>query len=375
MSNALLKGETHTVNVRIKQSASLEAPPKWTLYDDESEEVLSGQASSAGGDLWSAIVTIPSTLVIPNGEMDMYVEFVGVTTDKTQVVNTKELTVVDSRDEWKSYGILWYKSPQALRETVTYQRKPTSITLEIKNGFGEGETLFQNNYFDPTPSASTSMGFAFDVEIPNVSLKKASGGWYPHQLLITAEFDSGMPDVVAKPIYTLTAQALSHVTSMKRFLDKARLDEIDPNIGWQDEELVHFLLEGAKYINGIGESSFWTAENMPSTLHHHLISASVMIALNARYLAEGFTEFDFQGANSQLNVNRRDTISYKIDELNSLLNDKLPKAKAEAIRTAGPGVPPEGSLQTNRKQVGSLGIQFGPMTNRASWWRQGNHYK
>ena len=184
----------------------------------------------------------------------------------------------------------------------------------------------------------------------------------PPQLYIDYTDANGLEQQQFLPMYPMSAKFVSAVSNLKLFLDKARLKEIDPTLQWHDDELAHAMFEGANYINGYPSAvTFWTVDTFPFSLSTYLWYAAALYALNSRYLAEGFTAFQFSGLSTNLEVDRRDAIVYKIEELKGFLETNLTKAKAAAIKTFGIGETPATVETANN--LGVLGLSTSHVNN------------
>lgn len=369
VKNALIKGETATLAMRMP--SEVVSPPSWTLYDRNAVEVLTGFADQQTNNMWSATITVPPTAVLVGGEETWELEFSSMPGLGRSITKSLFVTVTDAFDQWQSHGLLYKAGAASIKHTLFYDSLPSSIVLALNEGYDteDATPLFEQTLTDPTAASVTSRGYAFSVSLPVTGISKNSGaGRYPYQLSVTATFADLPNDEAVIPVYVMTPQIARYVNDLTRYLDKARLVEVDANLQWATDELVHYVLNGVEYINGVKEPSFWSVHDIPIQLQGYVSMAAAWVALNARFLAEGMTNFEFQGSNTQLNFNRRDAVQTKMDELRSVLEGALPQAKTATIRTYGAGVPPSGLPGVGkRSSPGRLGVGYGPMINRSNW--------
>lgn len=359
MSNqrTLLRGETTVITVRFRSSIVLPSAPTWVLYDGDGHALLQGTAT--GGPDWSAEVTIPSTMPVEDGSADCELEFSGQDVTGRRVVLVRELTVVDAYEESRTFGLIWRRGDTSLSDTILLPREASEIKASLIQGSGDGETIASVVDSNPSPVATTSRGKLYQVEVPNLPTLETStsGKWYPYQLVYDVAYPDGRREAESRPVYGLTPLGMSRLTSIKRYIDKGNYTDIDPNLTWSDEELLHFLVEGVQYINASPpEATYWTVDNIPSSLDSLVGMAAAWIALNARYLAETMSAFEYTSDAVNLTWDRRSGIEYKMNELKATLDNMLQPAKKAAIGVSGPGDGP-------RRAVGSLGLSLGPMTN------------
>lgn len=384
MLKTLVKNETAVISTKFPES--MVGAPTWRLLTWNDDELLTGTASLNGSGLWSASITVPKALVIPNGEAELTIEFIGVGVSSKTHVRSKTVSVVDAVDDWQNVGLLYNTGGTILETYAFYDVEPVSITATLREGYGATPINVASSLVTLAPGAYsvlTSKGYGYKVSLPMTPgrVTDQSGGIYPYQFVIEAAFNSNLgrtADMVILPVQVVTPQIIYYVNSAMRLLDKARLDEIDPSLQWHDEEMVHFVLEAVNYLNGLGAESYWTAAAYPPTLLNHLSTATAMLAIQSRLLAEGLTSFEFQGSNTQLSFNRQPALQNAMDTLNARLEQHWPTAKSAALRAFGKGNPPPGMSTAPGMNLGWNGFALGPTTNRtyyANGYRPGAFWR
>lgn len=369
----VLKGESASVSVRFRTGIIFPEAPEWTLFDWDDKPLQVGTATQSG-DGWVAEFTIPSNLPVPDGVQSVQLEFRVTDNKGRDHTLTQEIQIVDAFDDARPYGLLWWSGHTSLSDTIILDRQPTEIKVTLQDG---GTAAGVNNIVlatqtitSPVPIANTERGLVFELNLTGLAMLKASsgtGGDIPYQLVIEAFYASGSPDVVIKPVYGMSPLIASHVNSLKRYLDKGQFTDIDPNLQWSDEEMVHFLFEGMAYVNAFPpEVTYWGVESSPRPLHAVIQMSAAWIALNARYIAEGFSKFNFSSGAVNLDWDRTGPIEMKMNELKGALDMMLDRTKKAVVATAGNGGGPS-------RSVGSLGISLGPMTNNGI--RYGGYFR
>ena len=188
--------------------------------------------------------------------------------------------------------------------------------------------------------------------VPRLSLSPFLGEW-------TYTDASGTPGFEVHPIYVVSSKMFLMIDNVRRAVDKARNEDINPNLRYTDIDLCHHVLDGISRVNSTPPSlTNFTTENIPFALTSLVKDASVVSALRAQYLAEGVSAFDFQGQTVQLNVDRTQYIQSAIDMLNNDLDERIRKAKKLAIRQSGAGV---------------VGLTVSPSTNFAAMLNARDH--
>lgn len=391
MPKTLLKGESQSIQVRFPAGFTTVGSPTWTLYDWNGDELLDGEAVHDASGLWGAQITVPKTLVVPGGEQELYLDFTAVGLGGKQMTLRRTLAVIDAADNWQEFGLIYDVGKTSIKDLIFLNALPSKITTKLVEGYDFSGELVQSvatsitatTNLEPSPPPSlirgsgemnnpdygavTSLGYAFYTSTiidANNPIVDQSAGLYPFQLLTIAEFENGDPVELMKPVYVSNPTIRTKVVSLRRLLDKARLVDIDKNLQWHDDELIHFLMEGMHYVNSVGETTYWRLQKMPSSMYDTVNKAAAWAALNARFLAEGLNAFEMQGVNVQLSFNRSGVIQTKMDELKGVVDAQIQSSKPSAIREVGKGIPPPGAMsQAGTATLGALGIEYGPMVN------------
>lgn len=367
------KGEAVTVAVSFKDSrsglaVSFPNPPRWAIYNEDDEVLVSGIAT-ANGTKWQASFTVPPTYVVEDGEEELEIEFTGTDANKKAYSRGKTMILLDENEEFKPLGLVYsLLSPAPIVDSIILPKSSVEwIRATVFTPYNSPKYTLPPSS-NPQYKQKTSAGYMFEFSLDiNDELAGSSAYNDPMLLAIDAKM-TGVAQVHSEihPIYVLTAGGARLVNSMEQFLNKAQLREIDKALQFHTSEYLHYLQEGMKHINGIGDpATFWNLDKYPGSMQQFLTAAGIMYALNARYLAEGFNAFQFNGLNTTLDYDRREAITYKIEELKDFITSNLPTAKAAAVNSYGIGTPPADSGETAgaAANYSVLGIQLSPVTN------------
>lgn len=367
------KGKPVTITVGFKHkgvAVNVIQPPTWQVLNDVDRVLLQGAAVPSGSK-WSATFTIPVNYVVPNGEETLTIKFSVITDSGKSYVHTKELTLQDLDDTFTPIGIIYSLMTDEDLIDSFYAKSPDVEYIKYSVYTPNNTLLFQQNIDTPTHSRKTSKGYEYLINLgrppADVMLQ------YSDPMIGTLEYklaSDPLPASEVHPIYPINARVAVSCNALKQYLDKAQLVEIDPSLQWYLPELVHALFEGIKHINSIGINliTYWTLQNYPTQMQQYLITAAALYALNARYIAEGFNSFNFNGLNTTLEYDRRDTIVTKIEELRAFLDTYLSQAKTTVVSSGyNIGTPPSDSPYGQGKiPMGLLGLQGSATNNRLS---------
>lgn len=172
----------------------------------------------------------------------------------------------------------------------------------------------------------------FDSKTAITSVTDRNMGLFPYLLMYDYQTAQGSQSEI-HTLYIASARAMVVVNAMRRYLDKARNYDIDPNLRWTDVELIHFVVQGLNRFNVSNPSiTNYNLANFPQQYVYLIEKCAEVEALNALYLAENARKFEFTGASVTLNVDRMDGIKAKMDEINSWLDANLEKQKSLLLK-------------------------------------------
>lgn len=368
------KGQSVTVSRAFKIrgiAVTFVQPPVWVLTNSVGKVLLQGTAVP-NGSRWEATFTISSNYVVPNGEEELSVEFSGISDTGRSYSATRDVTLLDVEDTFQPIGIL-YSLVTTADLIDTFYADSSNVTSAKYSIYTPYDTLVTTlpTFTGLTPTQRTSKGYEFSLNLgrpdPTDMLR------YNDPFIGILEYfigSSTVPITEFHPIYAVNAKIAARCNALKQFLDKSQLIEIDPSLQWFLPEFTHYLQEGMKHINGTINSvtaqlTYWTIADCPMQLQQHLFAAAALYALNSRYLAEGFNHFEFSGLNTSLNFDRRDAITYKIEELKSFLDSTLATTKAAVLNAGTPvGSTPTDATITASTHIGILGLQGSSVSNK-----------
>lgn len=380
-------GVSTTVTFSFKGNPTFPVAPTYNVVRQDDTILLSGIAtvsgSMSGG--WDANVSIPTTFLTATGGETVVVELIGVDSTGRTRSTEREFRLIDATDDWSPNGILT-RPGYDFSDTIIldnanylsadigveiYDMFDTAVLTTVNPTIDDIKRVADRNTLPDRFSTPKFNGYRYSLTIPAASVTYPTLTRAAYQVRYTVMAGTVIKKFEAHPLYRLNSRWINALNSLRQFLDKARLYEIDKSLQWQDDELCQSLIEGMAYINSFPSTmTYYTVDDCPQSLTLPLWYAAAFHALNARYLAEGFTAFEFSGLTSNLTVDRRDTITYKIEELKDYLTTNLTKIKSAVIATVGAGTPADATTVTARP-LGVLGLTVGPHNNVYNPWRLG----
>ena len=166
-------------------------------------------------------------------------------------------------------------------------------------------------------------------------------------------------------LWCCTPQMMVAATMVQDFCDRARLDNVIPELEYTQSDLMLYLYRGLASFNSLPPRvTSFTGTNMQGPFLESLVVMACTAALQAQYMAEGALSFDFSGQTVSLNMDRSPAIESTLGRLESELNSKvmpLRKLIGRAGVYSGDGSQ-GGRLLQGGSNFGRLSVSRNPLT-------------
>ncbi|QXV73832.1 hypothetical protein [Rhizobium phage RHph_N46] len=374
-------GQQVTVTLKFRAPyPQFPAPPAWDLYDPNGNVVLTGVSTIGAVDPngWDCTLTVPETYQSQSDNDIMMLELYGTTIEGVVKSVDRSYELMDAADDFLPSVVLCEDS-ETIEDSLILDRAdiPASafsviindyLGLKLSNGVGVQIASIKRvaNRTDVPDrfTEHTFRGYRYDLEIPGIKFPIRTYAAYQLKYKINSNTPA-FKQTEIHPLIRVNSRWYDYIFQLKFFLDQARLIEIDPTLQWRQEELAQALINGINYVNTFPSViTFWTVDDAPLPLSEVLIKSAAFYALNRRYLAEGFNAFDFNGLSTQLTMDRREAITYKIEEIKAFLDTNLTLIKSIAIATYGKGTPDPSVTNAQKESRVVLRTQPSPVHNR-----------
>lgn len=362
MLNSVSPGASFEIDVMFKdhngQAFTGTVPAVFNVRDFNGKLVVSGSGTqdAARPGRWYATITLPENSPIGTVN-DKYSLNWTIKGQGDQRTATEMFSVVptDNYQYLENDKVLIEGS--ALQDSLII---PSNIDLsEIKFGLRSenGEYVYQS-MAAPAPTGIAYDKHIYSVTTPTlVNMRAGDVGLRPYvaEWLYTTEDGETIPEYHF--IYVVNTRILMFMNDLKRFVDKARNEDINPNLRYTDIDLAHYVLQGMAKLNFYPpQLTNWSITTLPHNFNVALTYCAAWEALNAQLLAEGQSAFDFSGQSVSLNVDRTPALEAAIGRIESWLEANVKPAKKIFARMGG----------GSGSGAGVLGITHGPSTNRIS---------
>lgn len=139
-------------------------------------------------------------------------------------------------------------------------------------------------------------------------------------------------------VYMVDQKTILRMEQLRNYIDKLRFSHPNPNLRFNDVDLIGYLVQGTQMINAVKpQVTNFTISSIPNTFDWFLTNAAAYVALSAQYIAEGEQAFDFSGQTVSLTVDRTqvlDSALGRIQEIISSSGSALTDAKTLYAKSA-----------------------------------------
>lgn len=156
-------------------------------------------------------------------------------------------------------------------------------------------------------------------------------GWQPtlRSYMLRVRTRSPKKEVFTYSMWNITPSIAHAMSLVEAYLNKARVQNVIPELDYTDSDLMIYLERGLYLFNRIQYTTSFTGINMQGTLQDAWIICSTYYALCSQIMAEGQLAFDFSGQGVSLNVDRTPQLEAAIGRMESEINERLPQLKKQ----------------------------------------------
>lgn len=166
-------------------------------------------------------------------------------------------------------------------------------------------------------------------------------------------------------LWCVTPQIMVAASMVQDFCDRARLDNVIPELEYTQSDLMLYLYRGLASFNLLPpRSTAFTGTNMQGPFLESLVILACSAALQAQFMAEGNLAFDFSGQTVSLNMDRSPAIEATLGRLENELNTKIMPFRKLIGRAGvyGGDGSQGGRLMQGGSNFGRLSVSRNPLT-------------
>lgn len=185
--------------------------------------------------------------------------------------------------------------------------------------------------------------------------------------------DAFTPTSYTFKVWVITPQILVAANSLEQFINKARIQNVIPELDYTQSDLIEYLSRGLSLFNSYPpQLTAFDGTNMQGIIMDAWLQCSAYYALAAQLQAEGAMAFDFSGQTVSVNVDRTPAIESALGRVESAMNENIkPMKKLLARAGVNSGSGSQGNSFINgANQLGAVSLTNSPMT-RIPWTGRG----
>ena len=338
------------------QPLALSQAVGFVIRNSEQKMILSGIAEQTNKpERWQSQISLPD-LPPDNYTISWYGK-----TDKTVHTNSESFEIANETPNFYELDLL-VPERSLVTDVLKVDSDEVVTNLVVNILTPDGISIFSDETTNPTPiPAGDKHYYPFNSAIPVQGL--VAGGSVFALYLIEWSFNlNDMPSREHHFIYVVNHKTLMYVNELKRMIDKANLRHKNPNLRYNNVDMVAYLNQGLQYINAQPPSqTSYTLANIPDTLYSYVLDAAALRALESRYLAEGEAAFNFNGQPITLEVDRTPFIESAIGRYQEKLTNLNAVKKGIIMSGGGGGGVGVGSGTVNSQGV--LTLSRGPLVS------------
>lgn len=201
------------------------------------------------------------------------------------------------------------------------------------------------------------------VQLPAVVDKST---FEPHTLIVhVTELTQGIESSLTYKVWCVTPQVMVAASMVEDHINKARLENVIPELEYTQQDLILYLYRGLQLFNGLlPRLTAFNGMNMQGIILNAWVTCSSYYALSAQLQAEGSMAYDFSGQSVSFNVDRSPSIEAALGRIESQIDQNVKPVKVllgKAGIVSGDGS--QGSKYISGAQnFGMLGVTQSPTT-------------
>lgn len=201
------------------------------------------------------------------------------------------------------------------------------------------------------------------VELPAVV---DNSNFEPHTLLVTiTDTVTTLESTYTYKVWAITPQVMAAASLVEDHINKARLDNVIPELEYTQQDLIQYLYRGLNMFNVLPPRlTAFTGMDMKGIILNCWVTCSSYYALASQLQAEGAMAFDFSGQSVSFNVDRSPSIEAALGRIETQINDTVKPAKvllAKAGVISGSGAQGDKYI-SGAQSFGLLGVSQSPTT-------------
>ena len=362
MDYRVLEGSSFTASIEMRDDDELPvipAPgyPKAVLMDDE-KNVIGTYPSHPGADeaMWEASISVP---------------MFGLKKVSKYRIKWKCKASNGDKYVFNDYVFVAPKVEERFSEIVVLPEEQSFsfvLPFEYKPEYAGTISLYHNNMALLAASSLNGAGVDMDysVDTTEVTLpvpEEIGPSLQASLVTVRAKYD-GRTRTYSYRLWNVTPQVLVASQMLEGFLNKARIENVIPELRYNEGDLLSYLERGLYFFNYTGYPTGYNGMNMQGAILDAWLICSTYWAISSQLIAEGSLSFDVSGQGISLNVDRTPQLDSALGRIESRIQDTVIPLKKQLCRqglTDGDGSVGSSSMR-NPYSTGSSRLSNAPST-------------
>jgi len=301
--------------------------PKIRLYDSAGDVLVAiNAAASSEPGKWTANMPIPKMDLESRTEFKIKWLFKG---NDAQKIRVSEVALIEPAIDQRNDDIvvLFGEADATMKLPVSWQQ---GWEGQWQIYYGNQECVQDAPPLQDLPMRSNLDSTVFTLPLDQVPY--ASLVSYLLSVKITPP--GGRRRTYNYKLWTVTPQIMLAMSHIEDTLNKARIENVIPELRYNDADLLSYLERGLYMFNRVGYPTAFNGTNMQGILFDAWLICSSYWAISAQLLAEGSLAFDFSGQGVSLNVDRTPQLDAAIGRIESQIEQHVVPLK-KLLNTQG----------------------------------------
>lgn len=329
--------------------ANTESGPLVRLFDTDRDIIAEEFATpDPNGDIGDWVANIP----VPNLDLVERVEYTVVwifKTEENDIHRSKQAFFIDPADENRESDIIVIAGRDRQMQVAlpfSYKAPIAKVEADVANGISAtpavaGDevrfSLFRNNvalYGEDGLLASDPLSnVQMDTSLTKTTatLPAVIGQPKVEPLMLLVEYkkpDMVLPKTLTYKVWPITPQVLIAASSLEDFINKARMENVIPELDYTQADLIQYLHRGLALFNSyLPIITNFNGVNMQGPIMDAWLVCASYYALASQLQAEGAMAFDFAGQSVSLNIDRTPAIESALGRVESALESQVKPLK------------------------------------------------
>ena len=329
MDYRVLEGSSFTASIEMRDEddiAVIPAPgyPKAVLLDDE-KNIIGTYSSHPGTDeaMWESSISVPMFGLKKVTKYRIKWRCKSSTGEK-YIFNDYVFIAPKVEERFSEIVILPEESAFSFVMPMVYKPEYAGTVSLYKDNIAQISALSLND-------TTVDMDFSVDTTEVTIATPDIAPSLQASLITVKAKYD-GRTRTYTYRLWKVTPQVLVASQMLEGFLNKARIENVIPELRYNEGDLLSYLERGLYFFNYTGYPTGFNGMNMQGAILDSWLICSTYWAISSQLIAEGSLSFDFSGQGISLNVDRTPQLDSALGRIESRIQDTVIPLKKQLSR-------------------------------------------